>query len=243
MLRDERGIPHVYADTPEDLFFAQGYVHAQDRFWEMDFRRHITAGRLSEMFGKSQIETDKFLRISGWRRVAEKELPLLSAETRRNLDSLREGRQRLPRRPLRRRRCRFEYAVLGLQNPSYTIEPWTPVDSVAWLKAMAWDLRGNMQEEIQRSVISATVGAVRTAQLFPPYPYLRHRPIVAAGRGRQRRLGPERHPSQPRRTPPPRIPTIPADACPGARRGRVGAVVARRRARARTARASARTPG
>ncbi len=74
VLRDERGIPHVYADTPEDLFFAQGFVHAQDRFWEMDFRRHITAGRLSEMFGKSQIETDKFLRISGWRRVAEKEL-------------------------------------------------------------------------------------------------------------------------------------------------------------------------
>ena len=74
VLRDERGIPHVYADTPEDLFFAQGFVHAQDRFWEMDFRRHITAGRLSEMFGEGQVETDTFLRTLGWRQVAEQEL-------------------------------------------------------------------------------------------------------------------------------------------------------------------------
>ena len=86
VLRDERGVPQIYADTPDDLFFAQGYVHAQDRFYEMDFRRHITSGRLSEMFGTSQIDTDKFLRVSGWRRVAERELPMLSAETRRNLD-------------------------------------------------------------------------------------------------------------------------------------------------------------
>ena len=61
--RNDRGIPDLYADTPADLFFAQGYVHAQDRFWEMDFRRHITAGRLSELFGKSQLDTDTFLRF------------------------------------------------------------------------------------------------------------------------------------------------------------------------------------
>lgn len=180
VLRDERGIPHLYADTPDDLFFAQGYVHAQDRFWEMDFRRHITAGRLSEMFGKSQIETDKFLRISGWRRVAEQELPLLSADTRRNLEAYAKGVNAYLA-DHSGATASFEYAVLGLQNPSYTIEPWTAVDSVAWLKAMAWDLRGNMQEEIQRSVISASVGKVRTAQLFPPYPYVRHRPIVQQG--------------------------------------------------------------
>ena len=58
--RDELGIPHIYASTTHDLFFAQGYVHAQDRFWQMDFWRHIGSGRLSEMFGKSQVETDSF---------------------------------------------------------------------------------------------------------------------------------------------------------------------------------------
>ncbi len=180
VLRDERGITNVYADNPDDLFFAQGFVHAQDRFYEMDFRRHITSGRLSEMFGKSQIDTDKFLRVSGWRHVAEQEYALLSAETRRNLDNYAKGvNAYLADRS--GAAASLEYAVLRLQNPGYTIEPWTAIDSIAWLKAMAWDLRGNMQDEIARSIISARVGAARTAQLYPPYPYDRHRPIVNTG--------------------------------------------------------------
>jgi penicillin G amidase len=63
--RDEYGIPQIYADSAEDLFTAQGYVHAQDRFWEMDFRRHVTAGRLAELFGEDQVERDTFLRTLG----------------------------------------------------------------------------------------------------------------------------------------------------------------------------------
>ena len=180
VLRDERGVPQIYADTPDDLFFAQGYVHAQDRFYEMDFRRHITSGRLSEMFGTSQIDTDKFLRVSGWRRVAERELPMLSAETRRNLDAYTRGVNAYLA-DHSGAAVSLEYAVLALSNKSYTIEPWTPVDSIAWLKAMAWDLRGNMQEEIERSVEASIVGQKRTAELFPPYPYARHRPIVQEG--------------------------------------------------------------
>ncbi len=74
MVRDDHGIPQIYADTTADLMRAQGYVHAQDRFFEMDVRRHVTAGRLSEMFGDSGLETDKFVRTMGWRRVAEQEL-------------------------------------------------------------------------------------------------------------------------------------------------------------------------
>ena len=73
--RDDHGVPQLYADDADDLFRAQGYVHAQDRFWEMDFRRHVTAGRLAELFGPDQVETDAFIRTLGWRRVAEQELP------------------------------------------------------------------------------------------------------------------------------------------------------------------------
>ena len=69
--RDDLGVPQVYAHTADDLFRAQGYVHAQERFWEMDFRRHITSGRLAELFGKDQVPDDTFLRTLGWRRVAE----------------------------------------------------------------------------------------------------------------------------------------------------------------------------
>jgi penicillin amidase len=67
--RDSFGIPNIYAQTTHDLFFAQGYVHAQDRFWQMDFWRHIGSARLSEMFGKTQLDTDTFLRTLGWARV------------------------------------------------------------------------------------------------------------------------------------------------------------------------------
>jgi len=63
--RDEFGVPQVFAANLHDLFFAQGYVHAQDRFWQMDFWRHLGAGRLSEMFGEDQVDTDLFLRTSG----------------------------------------------------------------------------------------------------------------------------------------------------------------------------------
>ena len=71
VIRDRWGIPHIYAANQHDLFFTQGYLHAQDRFWQMDFWRHIGAGRLSEMFGASQLDTDRFLRTLGWRRVAQ----------------------------------------------------------------------------------------------------------------------------------------------------------------------------
>ncbi|WP_414753034.1 penicillin acylase family protein [Anabaena sp. CCY 9910] len=69
--RDQWGIPHIYASNSHDLFMAQGYIHAQDRFWQMDFWRHIGSGRLAEMFGASQLETDKYLRTMGWGRVAQ----------------------------------------------------------------------------------------------------------------------------------------------------------------------------
>ena len=72
--RDVLGVPTITAETTHDLFSAQGYVHAQDRFWEMDFRRHVTSGRVSELFGSSQLGTDRFLRTLGWRVIAEQEV-------------------------------------------------------------------------------------------------------------------------------------------------------------------------
>ena len=70
---------------------AQGYVHAQERFYEMDVRRHVTSGRLSEMFGETTVETDEFVRTLGWRRVAEKELALVEPETRVALEAYADG--------------------------------------------------------------------------------------------------------------------------------------------------------
>ena len=180
VLRDERGVPTLYADTMDDLLFAQGYVHAQDRFYEMDVRRHITAGRLSEMFGKDQVPTDSFLRTMGWRKVAEEELGLLDEKSLRILAAYSQGvnaylQDRSPAD------ISLEYSVIGLINPDYEIQPWGPADSVSWLKALAWDLRGNMSDEIYRTIMSAAVGVDRTETLYPPYPFDRNRPIVDGG--------------------------------------------------------------
>jgi penicillin amidase len=169
VLRDSYGVPHIYADNPEDLFAAQGYVHAQDRFYEMDFRRHLAAGRLSELFGASQFETDAYIRTLGWRRVAEQELALLAPSTRRYLDAYAAGvNTYLAGRTAAD--LSLEYSVLRLQGLRYTPEPWTAVDSVAWLKVMAWDLGSNLAQETDRTIIAGRVGAWRAADLYPTYP-------------------------------------------------------------------------
>ena len=174
--RDEHGIPQIFADDPADLFFAQGYVQAQDRFYEMDFRRHVTAGRLSELVGSGGLETDRVVRTLGWRRVAEKELEQLGPKTRslleayaRGVNSYIEGKSGSE--------LSLEYAVLELTGPDYRPEPWTPVDSMAWVKAMAWDLRSNMTDEIDRAMAARQMSADEVEELYPDPPKS-HDPIV-----------------------------------------------------------------
>ncbi|MFF6995717.1 penicillin acylase family protein [Streptomyces sp. NPDC008313] len=178
--RDGNGIPQIYASSDEDLFMAQGFVQAQDRFYEMDVRRHMTSGRLSEMFGKGQVDNDAFLRTLGWDRVAKKEYETeLSDSTKKYLDAYAKGVNAY----LKGKDgadISLEYAALGFTN-DYKPQKWTPVDSVAWLKAMAWDLRGNMQDEIDRSLMTSRLGPKQIADLYPDYPYSRNKAIVQEG--------------------------------------------------------------
>src|SRR5581483_11645728 len=75
IITDRYGLPHIYAETEDDLYFAQGFVHAQDRLWQMDLNRRIGSGRLSEIFGPIALETDRFCRRLGLHRAAEAEIP------------------------------------------------------------------------------------------------------------------------------------------------------------------------
>ena len=184
--RDDRGIPTITAANTDDLFFSQGFVHAQDRFFEMDFRRHVTAGRVAEMFGESQVATDKFLRTLGWHRVAEQEVEALDETTRSYYDAYAAGVNAY----LESRsgsELSLEYAVLGIQNPDYRPEPWKPADSVAWLKAMAWDLRTNIGDETDRAMLAAQLAEsgqtpaeadALIAKAYPAYPFDRNPVIV-----------------------------------------------------------------
>ncbi len=123
--RDAYGIPHIYGDSHHDLFFAQGYVHAQDRFWQMDFWRHTGAGRLSELIGKPMLETDKFLRTLGWERVAKEELAMLDQEEIAILEAYSEGVNAYISE-VTGTSLSLEYAFLPITNPGYEPKPWVP---------------------------------------------------------------------------------------------------------------------
>ncbi len=167
--RDHMGIPHIYASTQHDLFFAQGYVHAQDRFWQMDSWRHIGSGTISEMFGSGQVDTDTFLRTLGWRETAQAEWDGMGPDSKAILLAYTDGVNAYLK-DHDGTALSLEYAILKLLSPSYKIQPWTPVNSLTWGKAMAWDLRGNMDEEIARSILLKTLTPQQVDQLYPPYP-------------------------------------------------------------------------
>lgn len=178
VLRNGQGVAQIHADNTDDLFFAQGYVQAQDRFWQMDVGRHLTAGRLSELFGISTLKSDEMVRAMGWRRVAQQEYRLLAPETRDYLAAFADGVNAY----LKGRSVfgiSLEYTVLGLSGLDYEPADWTPVDSLSWLKAMAWDLRSNMSEEIDRANLEPRFNQGQIDELFPEYPANRNQPIMA----------------------------------------------------------------
>lgn len=166
--RDDYGIPHIYADTTHDLFFAQGYVHAQDRFWQMEFWRHIGQGRLSEMLGESTLDTDIFIRTIGWHRTAEQELSMVEPEYLHALEAYSEGVNAYIDSH-NRSQMGLEFTVLGLTGTDWEIEPWTPLNTLTWAKVMAWDLGADMDDELNRVDLLQRVGSEGMRDLYPPY--------------------------------------------------------------------------
>jgi len=176
--RDPYGVPHIYAQSQHDLFFAQGLVHAQDRFWQMDMWRHQGAGRLSELLGGSTLETDKFLRTLGWERVSRTELELLDEEERAVLEAYSAGVNAYIKKRTGQE-LGLEYTFLPLLNRGYQPPPWTPLNSLTWSKAMAWDLRGNLDTEIDRALLLRDLSRTELEMLYPPYP--EDHPIILSG--------------------------------------------------------------
>ncbi|AUT04219.1 penicillin acylase family protein [Nostoc sp. CENA543] len=167
--RDQWGVPHIYAANSHDLFMAQGYIHAQDRFWQMDFWRHIGSGRLAEMFGASQLDTDKYLRTLGWARVAQQEIQSMDAQMKADLQAYADGVNAYLQTH-QGSALSLEYAVLKLLNPGYQVAPWEILHSLTWGKVMAYDLGRNFQNEIERTILLKTLTPEQVEELFPAYP-------------------------------------------------------------------------
>lgn len=162
IVRDAYGIPHIFAASAGDAAYALGFAHAQDRLWQMEMNRRVGAGRLAEILGPAALDTDRFLRTLGVRRAAEANLAALDAQTRTLLDSYAEGVNAfLARRPV----LPLEFLLTGARP-----EPWTPIDSIVWVKMMAWDLGGNWRNELLRMRLSKSLSMARLEEFFPPYP-------------------------------------------------------------------------
>jgi len=163
IIRDRHAVPHIRAQTIEDALFAQGFAHAQDRLWQMEFQRRIGQGRLADIVGADALSTDRFMRLLGFYRLAEANLEHLSADAMNWLKAYAAGvnaylaNRRGPLPP--------EFLILG----HHDIEPWRPADSVVWLKLMALDLAKNWHNELLRARLSHRLSDQQIADLWPDH--------------------------------------------------------------------------
>ncbi len=164
IVRDAEGIPHIYAKSTADAYFALGFVHAQDRLWQLELNRRIPAGRMAEILGPSAVDTDRFLRTLGVRRNAERILANLAPDTRAALEAYACGvnaylaNRSGPLPP--------EFLLAGAPSPAQ----WLPVDSIGWQTMMAWDLGANWTQELLRMRAAQRLSLARINEFLPPYP-------------------------------------------------------------------------
>jgi len=158
--RDELGVPHILAQDEHDMFFAVGYVHAQDRLWQMDLLRRTGQGRLSEIFGKATVDFDWLFRTIGLAHTADQLEKHLHPEARLALEAYAEGvntfitdhQGTLP----------VEFDMLN-----YHPEPWEPKHSLLIGRMMAWDLNLASLTDLTFGLITAKVGIEKAREVFP----------------------------------------------------------------------------
>ncbi|TYS69462.1 penicillin acylase family protein [Sutcliffiella horikoshii] len=163
--RDEAGTPHIEAKNQHDLFFAQGYVTAQDRIFQMDLSRRQASGMLSEVVGKQALDRDKFFRTLGLRRAAEKSLDLYSDEARKALESYAEGVNQYIKQAKAANTLPIEFTIMG-----YEPEEWSDLDSITIGKYMAFDLGGHWEGQAFRHHLIQNFPEDKALELFPSYP-------------------------------------------------------------------------
>ncbi|NVM54502.1 MAG: penicillin acylase family protein [Candidatus Helarchaeota archaeon] len=162
---DEYGIPHIHAQTDLDLLFVLGYLHAENRLFEMDMFRRAPAGRLSELTGDSMLEYDKYFRILGFNRAAQDATAYLQENetffynllqsyangVNKFIDSITPWTMPL------------EYKLLSVSP-----EPWTPLDSILVKYLQSWDLSGTMAD-LDTTLLREKLPASVYAELYPNY--------------------------------------------------------------------------
>lgn len=169
--RDSSGIPQIYASNSTDLFLAEGYVQAQDRFWQMDVSRNYAEGTLASVLGQSYLQHDELARTLGWRTLAEQSYDKLQAGTKAYLAAYAQGVNDYLATHPSGSALSFEYSVLGLPDThsakGYSPARWTPVDSLSWLQATSWSQDDAVDQEVSRALLSDTLTSSQISQLYP----------------------------------------------------------------------------
>jgi len=161
--RDKWGIPHIYAKNTADLFFGQGYIHAQDRLWQMELNRRIAQGRLSELFGDIALDTDRTARTFGFHRLAKNDWDLFDNSSQEAIIAYTNGvnaflgsnKSRLP----------VEFTLIRHQP-----DPWHPLDSISFMRVMMWQLSHAWYSEIIRAQVIQATNPERASELEINYP-------------------------------------------------------------------------
>jgi len=163
IVRDREGVPHIYATSRNDALFGLGFVHGQDRLWQMEFQRRTIQGRLSEVAGSATLVADTYLRALGLYRAAEQAAERLSPAARSALAAYAAGVNAA--RPKGGKPLPPEFFVLGVD-----FDAWRPADSVAVLKGLALQLSANAFSEIFRLQLLKQLGSAKAAAFNPPLP-------------------------------------------------------------------------
>ncbi len=160
IIRDRWGVPHIYAANDHDVFFAQGFVHAQDRLWQMELNRRLATGRLSEMLGDLALDTDRATRTFGFERLGRADWALLPAEDQQRIEAYCAGINAWLDSPAGRRSRPIEFTLLR-HHP----QPWRVEDVLAFSRVMDWQMSHAWYGEVIRSQLIAALGLARAAEL------------------------------------------------------------------------------
>lgn len=172
IIRDRWGVPHIYAAHASDLLWAQGYVHASERLWQMEFQRRVASGQLAEMLGGDALDVDRFIHTVGLPQATAADEAHLNAESRMLAECYVAGINSAIER-MGRSRTPIEFVILRHQP-----KPWTLRDSLAWGKMIALAMAGNWEAEIVRAQMVARLGPERAAALEPEYPEHHHHTVI-----------------------------------------------------------------
>ncbi len=162
VLRDHWGTPHIYAQNSHDLFFAQGFVQAQDRLWQMEFTRQVANGNLSSFLGPDTLPIDRLMRTLGLQRTAERDWASIKGEPREVMQAYSDGVNAYI--AAQHGRLSVEFTIFGVSP-----KPWKPQDILVTIGLMSWILSENASFELSRAHFIAQAGESVARELLPPY--------------------------------------------------------------------------